>query len=255
MLFADPWGGFGGADAPLVVLFFDPVPVDGPVPLVVVPVCCAMAFWLRMVKLSGALAGTAVSLAVAHGAGWCGLAMLAALLGLGHATTVRSRRRRGAWQVLCNGGVAGVAALFASAWGLVAMAGALATSLSDTAGGELGQRFGGTPRFLLLGRPVPPGTDGGMSVFGTVTGLVMAAMVPLAGWAAGAVFDMHTIVAVAAGGFACHFLDSFIGGTLQRYLGSRGNDWTNLLATGAGALVAVTFLSYIAPGEVFAAQR
>jgi len=254
MLFVDHLSGFESAVAPAVVLF-EPLSGDAVAQLVVVPICCALAFWLRMVKLSGAIAGMAVSLAVAYGAGWPGLAMLAVLLGLGHTVTVSRRRRRGAVQVLCNGGVAGLAALFGGPWAFPAMAGALATSLSDTAGGELGQRFGGTPRFLLLGRPVPTGTDGGMSVFGTSAGLLMALMVPVAGWVAGARLDLTTLFAVTGGGFAGNILDSFVGATLQRYMGSRGNDWTNLLATLSGAAITVLLLQYMVPTEVYAAHR
>lgn len=254
MLLVDLLGGWESAVAPWVTSF-DPAPKDGYAPLVVVPICCGLAFYLRMVKLSGAVAGVAVSLAVAHGAGWPGLAMLAALLGLGHTVTVSRRRRRGAWQVLCNGGVAGLAALFGGAWAVPAMAGALATSLSDTAGGELGQRYGGMPRFLLVGRTVPAGTDGGMSIFGTGAGVVMALLLPVAGWAAGAGFELVTILMVAAGGFGGNVLDSVMGATLQPYMGSRGNDWTNLLATLSGAVLTVLLLQYVAPGEIYAAHR
>ena len=79
MLFVDLLGGLESAVTPAVVLSFNPLSGDGVVPLVVVPVCCALAFWLRMVRLSGAIAGLAVSLAIAYGAGWSGLAMLAGL--------------------------------------------------------------------------------------------------------------------------------------------------------------------------------
>jgi uncharacterized protein (TIGR00297 family) len=229
--------------------------VEGFWPLAVVPFCCALALWLRMVKVSGAIAGMGVAAAVAYGAGWPGLVMLAAVLLIGHTVTVGSRRRRGAWQVLCNGGVAALSALHGSLWAIPAMAGALATSLSDTAGGELGQRLGGQPRFLLLGRQVPVGADGGMSVVGTSVGLLMALLVPAAGWAAGAPFDLATILAVTAGGFGGHALDSLLGATVQRHMGSRGNDWTNLLATLCGAAITVLLLLYVAPAEVYAAHR
>lgn len=244
-----------GDGAPMAALSLRPISGDGVTPLVVVPFCCALALWLRMVKVSGAVAGTGVALSVAYGAGWPGLSMLAALLVIGHTVTVGSRRRRGAWQVLCNGGVASLFALFGGPWAVPAMAGALATSLSDTAGGELGQRFGGKPRFLLVGRQVPVGTDGGMSLFGTGVGLMMALLVPAAGWAAGAGFDFATILAVAAAGFGGHALDSLMGATVQRQLGIRGNDWTNLLATLTGAAITILLLHCMAPAEVYAAHR
>ena len=81
MLLAYVLGGLEGADSAAIGLSLVPAPPNGYLPLIVVPICCGVAYFLRMVKLSGALAGTAVSMAVGYGAGWPGLAMLAALPG------------------------------------------------------------------------------------------------------------------------------------------------------------------------------
>jgi uncharacterized membrane protein len=179
---------------------------------------------------------------IAAGAGWAGLAMLGTLLLLGTLVSSRARRGRDALQVLCNGGVAAVAALVAGLghpWGWVAAAGALGAALSDTVSGELGRRWGGRPRALLLGRTLEAGADGGMSWTGTALGILAAPLVPAAGLVAGAPFAPAQGVAITAAALAGNVLDSVLGLTLQPALGPRGNDWTNLLATLAGAALAV----------------
>ena len=64
----------------LTPLPFPTAPLDGLLPLVLVPVCCGIAFWLRMVKLSGAIAGCLVAVSVAHGMGWAGEGLFRAIV-------------------------------------------------------------------------------------------------------------------------------------------------------------------------------
>lgn len=74
-------------------------------------------------------------------------------------------------QALANGGVAGVLAILAllwphPAWG-VAFAGALAAATADTWATEIGTLSPQWPRLITTGRPVPPGTSGGITLWGT----------------------------------------------------------------------------------------
>jgi uncharacterized protein (TIGR00297 family) len=119
------------------------------------------------------------------------------------------------------------------------MAGALAAALSDTVAGELGRRYGGRPRILLLGARVPVGTDGAMTVIGTLSGLLAAPLVPVAGAVAGGDPGLRAIVAVGAAGFLGNLSDSFFGRAVQARLGRWGNDWVNLLASLVGAALAI----------------
>ena len=217
------------------------MPVDGVGPLLAVPAIAILAFATRAASAKGAVAGCAVGAAVAGGAGWAGFAMLATLLFAGTAVSAKGSRRRGATQVLCNGGVAAAAALLAGsgvAWGVAAASGALATALSDTASAELGRRFGGRPRALLFGPPLERGADGGMSPLGTLLGAAAALPVPLVGLALGALPDLGAACRVALAALAGNALDSVLGLRLQPHLGRRGNDWVNLASTLGGAALA-----------------
>src|ERR1019366_8455030 len=94
--------------------------------------------------------------------------------------------RRGATNVLANVSVAAFCALVA---GLaphgdgfrLAAAAALATALMDTVGTEVGQAITSPTALLPDLRQVPPGTDGAVSVAGTLTGLAAAALLAAAG--------------------------------------------------------------------------
>lgn len=217
---------------------------DGPWPLAAVVVCALLSVVTRAVSRPGAVAGTVVATAIVVGAGWPGFAMLLALLLVGTLSSGPGRRGRGARQVLCNGGVAALAALaagFGAPWAVAALAGALASALSDTVAGELGRRYGGRPRLLLVGAPVPVGTDGAMTWTGTLFGLLAAPLVPVAGAVASGDASGRAIAAVAAAGFAGNLCDSVLGRTVQARLGRWGNDWVNLAASLVGAALAVAF--------------
>lgn len=212
-----------------------------PWPIVVVPLIAAAAWRARAVDGSGAIAGLLVGTAIAVGAGWGGLAMLATLLVLGTALSQRHHRRRDALQVFSNGGVAAIAAL-ACEWGVPgcghAVAGALGAALSDTLSGELGARLGGRPRAMLLGPPMATGADGGMSILGTLVGVAGAFAVPAVGALLGTV-PWGGVAWISLAGMAGNLADSLLGLLVQRHLGTRGNDWTNLVATACGAAIAL----------------
>jgi len=226
-----------GAAAVSLAAWLAPLPpVEGYLPLLLVLACAVGAYLTGATLASGAWAGALVGAAVAWGFGWRGIGMLATLLVVGTLVTARERRGRGAIQVLCNGGVAAAAALFAAAgarWAEAAFAGALAAALSDTAAGEVGQRWGKDPRMLLFGPPCPPGSDGGMTWVGTLGAAIAALLVPAAGALSAGLF-----ACVAVAGFLGNVADSALGRYVQPRLGPRGNDWTNLLATSLGALAA-----------------
>ncbi len=129
--------------------------------------------------------------------------------------------RRDAGQVLANGGWPTLVVL-ARALGWLAPeqawllgTAALAAANADTWATEIGV-FHPRPRWLLVGRPVAPGTSGGMSSWGTLAAVLGAGWI--AAWAvalAPAAASWTLGLAVATGGMVGAGVDSLLGATLQ----------------------------------------
>ena len=144
-------------------------------------------------------------------------------------------RGRNARQVIANGGIAALAAL-AGSW--TAFAGALAAANADTWATEIGAHSRTPPRLISSGKPVPAGTDGGITLLGTAGGVAGALFI--AGLAR-VLVPGSFLLAVAAAGIAGMLLDSLLGATLQGRIKWLDNDAVNLAATAAGAGVAAVF--------------
>ena len=118
---------------------------------------------------------------------------------------------------------------------------ALAESAADTVSSEIGQVLGGIPRMVTTLRQVKSGTDGGVTLVGTLSGIVAAALVALAG--ALALHGGFTLfwIACVAGVFGL-FFDSLLGATLERK-GWLNNDAVNFLSTASAAVFALGLLA------------
>jgi uncharacterized protein (TIGR00297 family) len=187
----------------------------------------------------GAAAALAVGVATVWGFGWRGFVLLLAFFV--SSSLLSEKTTRNERQVIANGGVAALAAL-AGSW--TAFAGALAAATADTWASEIGRRSRTPPRLITTGQPVPAGTDGGMTLLGTVGGVMGAAVVaglsvllPRAlgpgshpGW-------LWAVITVAGG--LGMVLDSLLGATLQGKTRWLDNDAVNLLATLAGGAAAL----------------
>src|SRR6516164_3173130 len=171
--------------------------------LLVAAIIATLARATRSLSRGGAVAATGLgTLTAAAGYPWAILliayfASSSALSRLGGAekerltgSIVAKGGQRDARQVLANGGVFGVAVLGMlfqpGVWWTALGTGALAASAADTWATEIGTRFGGVPRSILSGEPVPTGTSGGVSVIGSLAGLAgalfVAAVALAIGW-------------------------------------------------------------------------
>ena len=189
---------------------------------------------MRWLTRRGAAAALAIGLATTWGFGWRGLFLLLAFFVSSSWLTTAAKGgegRRNERQVLANGGVAALAAL-AGSW--AAFAGSIAAATADTWATEIGRHSRTAPWLITNGRPVPAGTDGGITLLGTAGGLAGA------GFIAGLAFivEPRVAVAVGAGGVFGMLLDAFLGAKLQGVRPWLDNDLVNLAATAGGAMVA-----------------
>jgi len=165
--------------------------------------------------------------------------------------TAEKRKGRNAAQVAANLGVAMLAAegpvrpwLVDTGWLAPALLASvpfftiglasLAEAAADTVSSELGQLMASQPRMITTLRKTEPGTDGAVSLAGTIAGALAACIVAAAGSAVlGGGFTMLWIS--AAGGVFGMVFDSVLGATLE-CRGWLNNDAVNFLsAASAGA--------------------
>ncbi len=122
---------------------------------------------------------------------------------------------------------------------------ALAEAAADTASSEFGQVFGGHPRMITTLRKVEPGTDGAITIAGTLAGIAAAALVAAAGTYALS-GDRTMFWLSCAGGVFGLLFDSLLGATLEK-AGWLNNDAVNFLSTASAAIVAIAVLAYFRP--------
>ncbi len=140
---------------------------------------------------------------------------------------------RNGWQVLANLGVAAFASLLYAlggnrAW-LVAATAALAEAATDTVASEVGQTYGTNAILITTGQSVPSGTDGGITLIGTLSGTVAALIVvAVAAW--GVIVPGNQFWIPVATGVAGMLVDSVLGATFQRR-GWMSNEAVNLWST------------------------
>jgi uncharacterized protein (TIGR00297 family) len=166
-----------------------------------------------------------VGSAVLAGTGWKGGGVLAAFF---VSSSMVSRRappfrgldpkgeRRDHRQVLANGGVAAAAALLGlrdPELGLWLVTASLAAAAADTWATAIGARSASTPRLVLGGAPVPPGTSGGVTRLGTAGGAAGALLVAGTGALAAGLATLLPVAALV--GFGGMVLDTVLGASVQ----------------------------------------
>jgi uncharacterized protein (TIGR00297 family) len=142
-----------------------------------------------------------------------------------------ARTGRRASQVVANLGVAALCWAVGWYWGCIA---ALAEAAADTVSSELGQAFGGEAWLVTTFRRVPVGRDGGVSVAGTLAGMVAAGLVVGVGSLHHVLWpDKGLMFAAACAGLV---FDSVLGATVEER-GWVGNDLVNFASTLFAAVI------------------
>lgn len=125
--------------------------------------------------------------------------------------------RRDAFQVLANGGVAGVIAVWYAVTGRVELyplyCTALAVAAADTWATEIGTLAKDSPRLITTLKKMPAGTSGGVTHMGMMGALAGAMSVAFSGW----IFEgtLYTVWAVTLCGVLGSVIDSVLGAIVQ----------------------------------------
>lgn len=212
----------------------------------VVPLLLAVyAYFSKALDLKGTISGLILAYVVllSQNVVWLLLLLVFFIIGT-LATKIKTdyKRRFGFFQkmrstenVFSNGGVAALMALMNSPYGFL---GALSAATADTLSSELGVLSRKKPRLITNLREVEPGTNGGVSLFGTLFAILGAELFGVLGLLF--VPSIKTFVIITVAGFIGQFADSLIGASIEkRGTGAFKNWTTNFFATTFGALVAL----------------
>lgn len=112
------------------------------------------------------------------------------------------------------------------------------TKLSDTCASEVGKAYGKRTYLITTLQAVPRGTEGAISLEGTLAGVVGSTAIAFLGWGVGMI-DLPGVVFCVIAAFIATNLESVIGATLQAQIDWLTNEVVNIVNTLIGAIAAV----------------
>jgi uncharacterized protein (TIGR00297 family) len=211
--------------------------------------------YTKKLTVAGAVTAAIISVAIFTGTGFPGIILLACFfIAATFATSWRFDKkstlglsekdhgRRDSFQVLANGGMAGLlgfAAAFLPAYNyliLIILASSLSSATADTISSELGSVYGKKFVNILTFRADRRGENGVVSLEGFLFGILGSSIIALAfGLSAG--FELKPILIIIISGTIGNVVDSILGATLER-TGKIKNDGVNFLNTFCASLSA-----------------
>lgn len=155
------------------------------------------------------------------------------------------------WGSAATGALLAMAAVLAPpSWQpllLLGFAASFAAKLADTCGSEIGKRWGRTTVLITSLRPVPPGSEGAISLEGTAASLGGSAVMAAVLLALGLLPSAAAALLVTAVGLVATLIESLIGATLQERLAWLSNELVNGLQTLIAALLAMGLATLLGP--------
>ncbi|NDJ24769.1 TIGR00297 family protein [Nostoc sp. B(2019)] len=112
------------------------------------------------------------------------------------------------------------------------------TKLSDTTASEVGKAYGKRTFLITTLQPVSRGTEGAVSLEGTLAGVVASVAIALVGWGVGLI-DLWGVAWCVLAAFIATNLESVIGATLQSKYTWLTNEVVNIFNTLIGAIAAI----------------
>lgn len=112
------------------------------------------------------------------------------------------------------------------------------TKLSDTSATEVGKAYGKSTYLITTLKPVPRGTEGAVSLEGTLAGIFASAAIAFVGWGIGLI-DLIGVLWCTLAAFIATNIESVIGATLESRYGWLTHDVVNIINTSIGAIAAI----------------
>ena len=126
----------------------------------------------------------------------------------------------------------------------VAFASSFSAKLGDTFGSEIGKRFGKNTFLITSLRKVEKGTEGAISLEGTLASLLGSVIMSIAFLKLGIIYSYLQFIIVSISGFLATIIESFIGASLQEKY-KLSNEIVNSIQTSIGSIFAIIFLLFL----------
>ena len=211
-----------------------------------------LAYYLKTVSKSGLIGGVVVGTIIYLCLGIGGFLILFTFFALGswsskhkykwkasHGVAQENKGRRSVKHAVAKGGVGLAMAVMALLTDFpeifkIAFVAAFATATFDTISSELGQIYGKRHVLITTMKTVPVGTDGAISVEGTILGVLSAALVGAEAYALHLI-NLPSIIIVVAAAFVGTTVESVLGATIERrkWVSNEVINFINI-STGAG---------------------
>ncbi len=218
-----------------------------------------LAYYAKTVSKSGFIGGVIVGTIIYLCLGPGGFLILFTFFFLGswsskhkytwkslHGTAQENQGRRSTKHALAKGGVGLIMAVMALLTNIpeifkVAFVAAFATATFDTISSELGQIYGKKPILITTMKSVPAGTNGAISVEGTVLGILSAALVGAEAYVLH-IIDLRSIAIVVIASFVGTTVESILGATVERWKYAN-NEVINFINISTGTGISILFYS------------
>ncbi|XP_010060759.2 protein VTE6, chloroplastic [Eucalyptus grandis] len=136
---------------------------------------------------------------------------------------------------------------FSPLW-LLGFIASFCTKLSDTVSSEIGKAYGKTTYLVTTFKVVPRGTEGAVSLEGTIAGILASVLLALASFLLGQIKAPEAIICILASQIA-NLGESIIGAAFQDKEGFRwlNNDAVNVINISMGSILAVLMQQAFVP--------
>ena len=122
---------------------------------------------------------------------------------------------------------------------MVGFASSFTAKLSDTFSSEIGKRFGKSTFLITTLKPVLPGTEGAISIEGSVAGFFGSLIMTLVMINFSIISGISVALIVLLSGFLATILESYIGAIAQNKISWMTNELVNSIQTSLAAIISI----------------
>ena len=128
---------------------------------------------------------------------------------------------------------------------MVGFASSFSAKLSDTFASEIGKRFGKRTFLITTFKSAPPGTEGAVSLEGSIAGFVGSFLMTFVMMKLSIISGFTVAIIVFFSGYIATIIESYIGALMQNRISWLSNELVNSIQTTLAALISILLYEII----------